>query len=173
MIKELSAKQKQFGREFIIDHNVTAAYVRAGYAEKCAQSAGSRLMREPLMIAFIEELEAKAAERNDVTVDEVIKKLRESYDAATKEKHYAAAIRAAELLGKTAAAFIDVNKNIDVPDIPVEDAVTEMCTRNGVVHETARALIMQGVEALKTPYHPDDEEPTQPAPTQPAPRMVH
>ena len=172
MIKELSAKQKQFGREFIIDHNVTAAYVRAGYAEKCAQSAGSRLMREPLMIAFIEELEAKAAERNDVDVDEVIKKLRESYDAATVAKHYSAAVRAAELLGKTIGQFVDVNKNIDVPDIPAEEAITDLCTQNGVIHETARSLFMQGLEALKTPYHPDDEVPTPPTPTQPAPRMV-
>ncbi len=170
MIKELSANPTQFGREYMIDHNVTAAYVRAGYAEKCAQSAGSRLMREPLMIAFIEELEAKAAERNDVTVDEVIKKLRESYDAATKEKHYAAAIRAAELLGKTTAAFIDVTKNIE-PDIPAEEAITNLCTQNGIVHETARAHFMKGLEALSTPYNPGDTD--IPEPTQPDPEAIH
>ena len=172
MTDDLNEKQKQFGREYMVDFNVADAYVRAGYSKNGAQSGGSRLLRDPRMQAFIEELGVEAAERADLTVDGVLKNLREDRKAARAAGQYGPAVRADELMGKYLAMFTDVNKNVDVVDIPVEDAVTEMCTQNGVVHETARALIMRGVEALKTPYHPDDEDPTPPAPTQPAPRMV-
>ena len=172
MTDDLSEKQKRFGREYMVDFDVPAAYVRAGYSERSARSAGGRLLRDSRMKAFIAELGVEAAERADLTIDSVLQNLRDDRKAARAANQYGPAVRADELLGKYLAMFTDVNKNIDVPDIPVEDAVTEMCTKNGVVHEIARALIMQGVEALKTPYHPDDEDPTPPAPTQPAPRMV-
>ncbi len=172
MTDELSEKQKQFGREYVIDRNTAAAYVRAGYAKKCAQSAGSRLLRDPRMKAFVAELGVEAAERADLTIDSVLKNLREDRKAAREAGQYGPAVRADELLGKYLAMFTDVSKNVVVDDISPEDAITSLCTQNGVIHETARSLFMQGLEALKTPYHPDDEEPTPPAPTQPAPRMV-
>ncbi len=98
--------------------------------------------------------------------------LKTSVKAARAAGQYGPAVRADELLGKYLAMFTDVSKNVVVDDIPPEDAITDLCTQNGIVHETARVLFMQGLEALKTPYHPDDEDPTPPAPTQSAPRMV-
>ncbi len=172
MTEELSEKQKQFGREYVIDRNTAAAYVRAGYAKKCAQSAGSRLLRDPRMQAFLVELGIEIAERAGITTDLVVKNLIQDRKDARAAGQYGPAVRADELLGKTFGMFTDVSKNIVVDDIPAEDAITDLCTQNGIVHETARVLFMQGLEALKTPYHPDDEEPTPPAPTQPAPRMV-
>ncbi len=172
MAEELSQKQKRFGREYMVDLNVAAAYVRAGYSEKGAQSGGSRLLRDPRIQAYIAELEAEATERAGLTIDGVLNNLREDRDAARAAGQYGPAVRADELLGKYLAMFTDVSKNVVVDDIPPEDAITDLCTQNGIVHETARVLFMQGLEALKTPYHPDDEDPTPPAPTQPAPRMV-
>ena len=172
MTDELSEKQKQFGREYVKDRNTAAAYVRAGYSQRCAQSAGSRLLRDPRMKAFVAELGVEAAERADLTIDSVLKNLRDDRDAARAANQYGPAVRADELLGKYLAMFTDVSKNVVVDDIPPEDAIRDLCTTNGVVHETARSLFMQGLEALNTPYHPDDEDPTPPAPTQPAPRMV-
>ena len=172
MTDELSEKQKQFGREYVIDRNTAAAYVRAGYAKKCAQSAGSRLLRDPRMQAFLVELGIEIAERAGITTDLVVKNLIQDRKDARAAGQYGPAVRADELLGKTFGMFTDVSKNVVVDDIPPEDAITDLCTQNGIVHETARVLFMQGLEALKTPYHPDDEDPTPPAPTQPAPRMV-
>jgi hypothetical protein len=40
----LSAKQKRFAEEYSVDHNGSAAAVRAGYAERTARQAGSRLL---------------------------------------------------------------------------------------------------------------------------------
>ncbi len=169
MTDELSQKQKKFGREYMVDFNVADAYVRAGYSKNGAQSGGSRLLRDSRIQAYIAELEAEATERAGLTVDGVLKNLREDRDAARKAGQYGPAVRADELMGKHLAMFTDVSKNVVVDDIPVEDAITDLCTQNGVVHEIARRLFMQGLEALKTPFNPD----TPPAPTQPNPEAIH
>ena len=173
MTEGLSQKQKRFGREYMVDFNVADAYVRAGYSKNGAQSGGSRLLRDSRIQAYIEELGVEAAERADLTIDSVLKNLREDRKAARAANQYGPAVRADELLGKYLAMFTDVSKNVVVDDIPPEDAITDLCTQNGIVHETARVLFMQGLEALKTPYHPDDEDPTPPAPTQPDPEAIH
>ncbi len=175
MTDELSEKQKQFGREYVIDRNTAAAYVRAGYAKKCAQSAGSRLLRDPRMQAFLVELGIEIAERTGITTDLVVKNLIQDRKDARAAKQYGPAVRADELLDKTFGMFTDVNKNVVVEDISPEQAITELCTHhnNGVLHKTAHGFFMQGLEALKTPYHPDDEDPTEPAPTQLNPEAIH
>ncbi len=171
MTDDLNEKQKQFGREYMVDFDVSAAYTRAGYSEKSAQSAGSRLLRDPRMKAYIEELGVEAAERADLTIDSVLKNLREDRKAARAAGQYGPAVRADELLGKYLAMFTDVNKNVVVDDIPAEDAIRDLCTTNGVLHEIACAYFMQGLEALKTPFNPDDSN--IPEPTQPDPEAIH
>lgn len=170
MIKKLSPQQKRFGYEYMIDHSAKDAYVRAGYSKKGAQSGGSRLFNEPLMQTFIAELEDEIKERTGLDADLVRKNLIQDRKDARAKGAWSAVMKANELLGKMIGAFKDVHQII-VPDVPVEDAVTEMCTQNGVVHETARALIMQGVEALKIPYNPDNTD--IPEPTQPDPEAIH
>ena len=171
MTEELSQKQKRFGREYMVDFNVAAAYVRAGYSKNGAQSGGSRLLRDPRIQAYIAELEAEATERAGLSVDGVLKNLREDRDAARAAGQYGPAVRADELLGKYLAMFTDVSKNVVVDDIPPEDAITDLCTQNGVLHEIACAYFMQGLEALKTPFNPDDSN--IPEPTQPDPEAIH
>ncbi len=171
MTEELSQKQKKFGREYMVDHNVTAAYVRAGYAEKCAQSAGSRLMRDSRIQAYIAELEAEATERAGLSVDGVLKNLREDRDAARTAGQFGPAVRADELMGKHLAMFTDVSKNVVVDDAPAHEQITEMCTPNGIFNAPAQ---WHGLEMLRllgdrVPSHNADRPP---APTQPAPRMV-
>jgi hypothetical protein len=171
MTEELSEKQKEFGRQYIIDRNTAAAYVRAGYGEKSAQSAGSRLLRDPRMKAFIAELGIEAAERADLTVDSVLKNLREDRKAARAAGQYGPAVRADELLGKYLAMFTDVSKNVVVDDVPAHEGITEMCTTNYVLNTQAQ---WHGLEMLRllgdhVPSHNADRPP---APTQPAPRMV-
>ena len=171
MTEELSQKQKRFGCEYMVDFDVPAAYVRAGYSEKSARSAGGRLLRDPRMKAFIAELGVEAAERADLTIDSVLQNLRDDRKAARAANQYGPAVRADELLGKYLAMFTDVSKNVVVDDIPAEDAIRDLCTTNGVLHEIACAYFMQGLEALKTPFNPDDSN--IPEPTQPDPEAIH
>ncbi len=130
-------------------------------------------MREPRMKAFIAELGVEAAERADLTVDSVLKNLREDRKAARKAGQFGPAVRADELLGKYLAMFTDVSKNVGVDDIPPEDAIKEICTTNGVLNVPAQKAGMEMLRLLKTRVPPRDEDPTPPAPTQPAPEAIH
>ncbi len=164
MTDELSEKQKRFGREYMVDFDVPAAYVRAGYSEKSARSAGGRLLREPHMKAFIAELGVEAAERADLTIDSVLKNLREDRKAAREAKQYGPAVRADELLGKYLAMFTDVNKNVGVDHRTPEEIIRESSVVNGILNERALAAGLEWLRLLKAPIPPRDEEPTQPAP---------
>ncbi len=164
MTEELSQKQKRFGREYMVDFNVAAAYIRAGYSKNGAQSGGSRLLREPRIQAYIAELEAGATERAGLTIDGVLKNLREDRDAARKAGQFGPAVRADELMGKHLAMFTDVTKQTSVDDMSAEDAITDLCTENGVLNVPAQNLFMQGLRLLRAPTPPRDNEPTQPDP---------
>ena len=164
MTEELSQKQKRFGREYMVDFDVPAAYVRAGYSEKSARSAGGRLLRDSRMKAFIEELGVEAAERADLTIDSVLKNLREDRKAARAAGQYGPAVRADELLGKYLAMFTDVSKNVVVDDIPAEEALRDLCTKNGVLNAPALKAGMEMLRLLHAPMPPRNEEPTQPDP---------
>lgn len=54
--KRLGEKQKRFVREWLADMNGTRAAVRAGYSEKSAANTASRLMKDPDVQAYRNEL---------------------------------------------------------------------------------------------------------------------
>lgn len=54
--KRLGEKQKRFVREWLIDMNGTRAAIRAGYSEKSAANTASRLMKDPDVQAYRNEL---------------------------------------------------------------------------------------------------------------------
>ena len=68
----LTAKQEAFCREYLADRNAAAAYRRAGYSPARANVGGAEMLRNATVRARIAELEAEAAERNEVSVDWVI-----------------------------------------------------------------------------------------------------
>lgn len=55
-MKELSAKQKKFVHEWLIDLCGTRAAIRAGYSEKTAAQTASRLMKLPEVRAYRDAL---------------------------------------------------------------------------------------------------------------------
>ncbi len=164
MTKELSQKQKRFGREYMIDFNAVAAYVRAGYSEKGARTAGPRLLRDTRIQAYIAELEAEATERAGLTIDGVLKNLREDRDAARKAGQYGPAVRADELMGKHLAMFTDVTKQTVTEKKTPEEIIRESSVVNGILNERALAAGLEWLRLLRAPIPPRNEEPTQPAP---------
>ena len=54
--REISEKQKRFVREWLTDFNGTRAAVRAGYSEKSAAQTASRLMKDPAVQAYRNQL---------------------------------------------------------------------------------------------------------------------
>lgn len=72
---ELTAKQRAFVREYLIDLNATQAAIRAGYSEKTARSIGDENLSKPDIAAAIEAAMKIRADRTDITADRVLKEL--------------------------------------------------------------------------------------------------
>lgn len=72
---ELTAKQKRFCDEYLIDLNATQAAIRAGYSEKTAYSAGQRTLKNVEVQKYIDERKADRIERTEITQDMVLREL--------------------------------------------------------------------------------------------------
>lgn len=103
----LTPKQDRFCREYLLDLNATGAARRAGYSVATAHVQGPRLLVNVSVKQRIAALQDISAERNDVTVDNVIVMLLDSYKEAKAANQHGPAVRAAELLGKRLGMFRD------------------------------------------------------------------
>lgn len=72
---ELTAKQRAFVREYLIDLNATQAAIRAGYSAKTAYSQGERLLRNVEVERAISAAMKLRAERTNITADRVLNEL--------------------------------------------------------------------------------------------------
>lgn len=74
----LTPQMERFAREYVVDLDVGAAVLRAGYSAKdgkVAATKGSHLLRRPDVARLVAELKAKQAERLDVKADDVLREL--------------------------------------------------------------------------------------------------
>ncbi len=103
----LTPKQRRFCEKYVACLEAKQAAIEAGYTERSATVTSTRLMKRPEVQQYIAQLQAEAAQRNKVSHDEVIEKLRESYRDAKAANQFGPAVRAAELLGKSTGMFKD------------------------------------------------------------------
>lgn len=104
---KLTDKQEKFARAYAEHGQATKAYLDAGYAPKDAAQRANKLTHNPKVKLRVSQLQAEAAKRYEVTIDEVTHKILRAYDGAMDAEQYSAAIRAAELLGKHLGMFIE------------------------------------------------------------------
>lgn len=121
---KLTAKQKRFCEEYIIDCNATQAAIRAGYSEKTAYSMGQRLSKKVEVKNYIDTLlenvkndsiaEAKEVMEYLTSVmrgeqkEETLKWIGEGTQTITKiDVSAKERLKAAELLGKRYGIFTD------------------------------------------------------------------
>lgn len=71
----LNPQKLLFVQEYLVDHNPRKAAIRAGYAIHSASVTGSRLMREPLVAAAIEDEQLARADRMGITKDRILQEL--------------------------------------------------------------------------------------------------
>jgi phage terminase small subunit len=71
----LTAKQRAFVNEYLIDLNATQAAIRAGYSEKTADQQGHQLLKKTLVAAAIAKAQAKREARTEITQDMVMREL--------------------------------------------------------------------------------------------------
>jgi len=84
--REITAKQRRFCEEYLIDLNGTQAAIRAGYSARTAKAIASENLTKPYIAAEIAAAFAARSERTEVTQDQVLKELTRIGFAALPEE---------------------------------------------------------------------------------------
>ena len=71
----LTAQNKRFCEEYIIDLNGTQAAIRAGYSERSAGSIAHDLLKKPEIKTYIQRLQLARSLRTQITADRVLSEL--------------------------------------------------------------------------------------------------
>lgn len=71
----LTAKQKRFCEEYLIDLNGTQAAIRAGYSQNTSNEQAARLLANVSVQEYVTDLINKRSERTEITADMVLKEL--------------------------------------------------------------------------------------------------
>ena len=122
VLAELTAKQRMFVAEYLVDLNATQACIRAGYSSKTADRIGPELLGKAWVAEAIQEAMIKREKRTLVTADYVLTSLKSVADRCmqaeaildregkpTGEYKFdsSGANRSLELLGKNLKLFTD------------------------------------------------------------------
>lgn len=78
--KRLTARQKAFVSEYLIDFNGARAAERAGYSPRSARQLASRLLTNVDVLRAVVDAKREAAERAELRIDDVIQAYREIVD---------------------------------------------------------------------------------------------
>lgn len=69
---KLTAKQKRFIEEYLIDLNATQAAIRAGYSPESAQQIGSENLSKPVIRARVDQAMAERSKRTGINAERVL-----------------------------------------------------------------------------------------------------
>jgi phage terminase small subunit len=72
---KLTAKQKKFCNEYLVDLNATQAAIRAGYSTNTASVIGNENLNKPYIKSYIEKRMANREQRTEITQDKVLQEL--------------------------------------------------------------------------------------------------
>lgn len=72
---KLTAKQKKFADEYLIDLNATQAAIRAGYSVKTANEQGARLLAKVSVQAYLQQRMNDRSKRTEISQDRVLHEL--------------------------------------------------------------------------------------------------
>lgn len=75
-MKELTPKQALFVREYLVDLNASAAYLRAGYNTGNANVLGPRLLANAGIQGAVQEAYQKRAVKVDLTAEQVLREIK-------------------------------------------------------------------------------------------------
>ena len=100
--KPPTARQRKLADGVLAGLPRAKAAEKAGYSPRSAGSLATQTLKEPQVAAYLSERQAEIAERNDITIDELVRRL-DKDSRECKEPH--ARIRATELLGKHLGMF--------------------------------------------------------------------
>lgn len=76
-MENLTPKQAQFVREYLIDLNATQAAIRAGYSKRTANEQGARLLAKASVKAAVAEASKKTATKLELKAERVLQAISE------------------------------------------------------------------------------------------------
>jgi phage terminase small subunit len=82
----VNPKQKRFAEEYAVDHNATAAAIRAGYAEGRAKQTGSEMLAKPDVAQLVAKLDAEKADDLGLEAREALDRVVHAYERAIEEQ---------------------------------------------------------------------------------------
>lgn len=103
-MKRLRARHERFCCSFVECANATLAAKQAGYDGRWARNTGYRLLRQPLVIARIIEIQQETAQIHCRDVETLLGKLETIYRRAVDDHNFSAAARAVELQARLSGA---------------------------------------------------------------------
>lgn len=104
---DLTEKQMRFVHEFLLDLNATQAAIRAGYSEKGASVAGSRLLANAKVKKVLDDVRMAHARSTFVDTEYVIRELVFLYDRAWQAGKWTVAKGCLDLMGRHAGTYVD------------------------------------------------------------------
>ena len=141
-------RRERFCQEYVKDLNGTQAEIRAGYSPRTARVKVSQLLAVPEVQERVAELKAGVAERNAITVDEIVGNLRESRGLAHEHKQISAAVQAEASVAKVSGHWIDSHKDVsEAPPVNEAEVAKMMAPWN-----SAAQYVL--VEAFRGNPHP-------------------
>lgn len=141
----LTAKQKRFCDEYLIDLNATQAAIRAGYSEKTAYRTGADNLRKPQIEEYIAKRQKELSRSTEITQERVIKEL--ALIAFSNNADYAHVVEK-KMKAEVGGALVDVLDEDGKPVMyrTVEPVLTEELTEE---QKRALAVIKKGREGLE------------------------
>lgn len=126
--KRLTARQRLFASEYLVDLNATQAAIRAGYKPDSASQTGCRIMQKPEIAQIIAEEQKAREARTLITQDRVLERLA---DIAFNEGHKDSdALRALEFCARHLGMFKErvdpVSKDLDISHLSMDDRVRRL-----------------------------------------------
>ncbi len=101
-------KKEAFVQAYLECGNGAEAARRAGYSVRAAKKVASELLRhDPLVADAVEEGRKALQERNEITVDSMIRQFDEDRHFAVETQNATAAVRASELKAKLTGLLVD------------------------------------------------------------------
>lgn len=134
---DITAKQKRFVDEYLVDLNATQAAIRAGYSKKTAQEQSARLLSNVMVQQRVQDQMKAREQRTGITQDRVLQELaRIAFFDIRKLYNTDGSLKRPDELDDDAAAVLS---GVDV---------TEMGGNDGPVTFTKKAKVFDKTAAL-------------------------
>jgi phage terminase small subunit len=109
----IRSKQRRFAEEYALDHNGAAAAVRAGYAPISAKVTAARLLTKANVRAVVTAHEVRAAERLEVTREQVLAELQEAVRLARLKQDPVSMVAAWREVAKMCGFYAPIRQQIE------------------------------------------------------------